>query len=143
MSYKLYYAEPSAAMGARAILEEIGAPYELIWTDISQNSTREPDLLALNPNGWIPVLVWEEGAIYECGAITVFLCDRHPEIQLAPRATDPDRGLVSAMAVLFLQFFAKCLPDDLLPKSILCSEYGREEHQEALYLTPPGTLANS
>ena len=58
MSYKLYYAEPSAAMGVRAILEEIGAPYELIWSDISQNSTREPDFLALNPNGWIPVLVW-------------------------------------------------------------------------------------
>jgi glutathione S-transferase len=105
MSYKLYYAEPSAAMGTRAILEEIGAPYELIWTDISQNSTREPDLLTLNPNGWIPVLVWEEGAIYECGAITVFLCDRHPEIQLAPRATDPDRALF----LQWLFFFSSSL----------------------------------
>ena len=105
MSYKLYYAEPSAAMGVRVILEEIGVPYELIWTDISQNSTREPDFLALNPNGWIPVLVWEEGAIYECGAITVFLCDRHPEIQLAPRVTDPDRGLF----LQWLFFFASSL----------------------------------
>ena len=105
MSYKLYYAEPSAAMGVRAILEEIGAPYELIWTDISQNSTREPDFLALNPNGWIPVLVWEKGAIYECGAITVFLCDRHPEIQLAPDATDPERGLF----LQWLFFFSSSL----------------------------------
>ena len=111
MSYKLYYADRSAAMGARVVLEEIGAPYELIWTDISQGSTREPELLALNPNGWIPVLVWEEGTIYECGAITVFLCDRHPEIQF-----------VSAMAVLFLQFSAERFPDDLLPESILCFE---------------------
>ena len=105
MSYKLYYAEPSAAMGIRIILEEIGAPYELIWTDISQNSTREPGFLTLNPNGWIPVLIWEEGAIYECGAITVFLCDRHPEIQLAPDATDPERGLF----LQWLFFFSSSL----------------------------------
>ena len=105
MSYKLYYAEPSAAMGARVILEEIGASYELIWTDISQISAREPDLLALNPIGWIPVLVWEEGAIYECRAITIFLCDRHPENQLAPRATDPDRGLF----LQWLFFFSSSL----------------------------------
>jgi len=105
MSYRLYYAERSAAMGARVILEEIGAPYELIRTDISPDSAREPQLLALNPNGWIPVLVWEEGAIYECGAITIFLCDRHPEIQLAPDATDPDRGLF----LQWLFFFSSSL----------------------------------
>ena len=105
MSYKLYYADRSAAMGARVVLEEIGAPYELIWTDISQGSTREPELLALNPNGWIPVLVWEEGTIYECGAITVFLCDRHPEIQLAPGPTDSDRGLF----LQWLFFFSSSL----------------------------------
>ncbi|SVD49744.1 uncharacterized protein METZ01_LOCUS402598 [marine metagenome] len=105
MSYRLYYAERSAAMGARVILEEIGAPYKLIRTDISPGSAREPELLALNPNGWIPVLVWEEGAIYECGAITVFLCDRHPEIQLAPGATDPERGLF----LQWLFFFSSSL----------------------------------
>ena len=93
MSYRLYYADRSAAMGVRVILEEIGARYELIGTDISPDSTREPELLALNPNGWIPVLVWEQGAIYECGAITTFLCDRHPGSRLAPGENDPERGL--------------------------------------------------
>ncbi len=105
MSYRLYYADRSAAMGARVVLEEIGAPYELIQTDISPELAREPELLALNPNGWIPVLVWEEGAIYECGAITIFLCDRHPEIQLAPNATDPERGLF----LQWLFFFSSSL----------------------------------
>ena len=105
MSYRLYYADRSAAMGARVVLEEIGAPYELIQTDISPELAREPELLALNPNGWIPVLVWEEGAIYECGAITIFLCDRHPEIQLAPDATDPERGLF----LQWLFFFSSSL----------------------------------
>lgn len=93
MSYRLYYSDRTAAMGVRVILEEIEARYELIWTDVSSGSNREPELLALNPNGWIPVLVWEKGAIYECGAITTFLCDRHPECQLAPARNDPERGL--------------------------------------------------
>jgi len=92
MSYELYYAERSAAMGVRVLLEEIGAPYKLIWTDISSRSTRASQLLTLNPNGWIPVLQWEKGAIYEAGAITVFLCDHHSSSRLAPNTTDPKRG---------------------------------------------------
>ncbi|MDP6531718.1 MAG: hypothetical protein QF375_07495 [Arenicellales bacterium] len=45
MTYRLYYSEPSAAMEVCAILEEIGAPYELVWTDISSATWRDPALL--------------------------------------------------------------------------------------------------
>ena len=92
MSYQLFYAEPSAAMGVRVVLEELAQPYELIETDISPNSPRAPALLALNPNGWVPVLIWEKGAIYECGAIVTFLCDRHSHAGLAPSVEDGERG---------------------------------------------------
>ena len=92
MSYRLFYAEQSAAMGVRVLLEELAQPYELIETDISSNSPRSPALLRLNPNGWIPVLVWEKGAVYECGAIVTLLCDRHPQAGLAPSAEDANRG---------------------------------------------------
>ena len=40
MSYKLYYAPGSAAMGVRVVLEEIGAPYELIQTTIDMDKPR-------------------------------------------------------------------------------------------------------
>ena len=92
MSYQLFYAERSAAMGVRVVLEELAQPYELIETDISPNSPRSPALLALNPNGWIPVLIWEKGAVYECGAIVTFLCDRHPHAGLAPSVEVAERG---------------------------------------------------
>jgi len=105
MTYRLYYSDGSAAMGARVVLEEIRASYELISTSISMDSPRDPAVLALNPNGWIPVLVWEKGAIYECGAITTFLCDRHPEYQLAPGADDTERGLF----LQWLFFFSSSL----------------------------------
>ena len=93
MNYKLYYAQHSAAMGVRTILEEIGVKYELLSATIDRSQPEDPELLKHNPNGWIPVLLWEHGSFYECGAIVTFLCDRHPEAKLAPSATDPDRGL--------------------------------------------------
>ncbi len=102
MAYKLFYALGSAAMGARVMLEEIGAPYELIQTTIDMDEPRPPEQLALNPNGWVPVLVWgENAAMYECAAITVFLCDRHPEAKLAPAVGDPERGRYLQTLVYF------------------------------------------
>ena len=105
MTYRLYYADDSAAMGVRVVLEEIQAPYELIPISISMDSPRDPEVLVLNPNGWIPILLWEKGAIYECGAITTFLCDRHPQYQLAPGMADAKRGLF----LQWLFFFSSSL----------------------------------
>ena len=93
MRYKLYYALGSASMGVRVILEEIGAPYDLIQTTIEMDKPRPPEQMALNPNGWVPVLIWGDHAMYEAAAITVFLCDRHPEAKLAPAADEDARGL--------------------------------------------------
>ena len=105
MPYRLFYADGSAAMGARVILEEVGETYELIETEIGAGMPRAPELLALNPNGWVPVLLWEHGAIYECGAIVTFLCDRYPEFRLAPAANDADRGVF----LQWLFFFSSSL----------------------------------
>ena len=101
MAYKLFYALGSAAMGTQVILEEIGAPYELIQTTIAMDEPRPPEQLALNPNGWIPILVWGEKAMYECAAITMFLCDRHPEAELAPAVDDVQRSLYLQTLVYF------------------------------------------
>lgn len=101
MGYKLYYAPGSAAMGVRVILEEVGASYELIETTIDMDKPRPPEQLALNPNGWVPVLIWDNNAMYECAAITTFLSDRHPEAGLAPGVNDPERGVFLQSLVYF------------------------------------------
>ena len=74
---------------------------ELIQTTIDMDKPRPPEQLALNPNGWVPVLIWDDNAMYECAAITVFLCDRHPEAKLAPAANKPERGLFLQTLVYF------------------------------------------
>lgn len=67
--------------------------YELIQTTIDMDKPLPAEELALNPNSWIPVLIWDDGAMYECAAITVFLCDRHSEAKLTPGFNEPERGL--------------------------------------------------
>ncbi|MFD2204601.1 glutathione S-transferase family protein [Kiloniella antarctica] len=101
MGYKLYYASGSAAMGTRVLLEEISVSYELIPTKISSDKTRSPELLALNPNGWVPVLICDDITMYEGAAIAMFLCARHPEVRLAPKIDDPEYGLYLQTLVYF------------------------------------------
>ena len=101
MNYKLYYAAGTASMGVRVLLEEIGATYELIQTTTDRRKTRPAEQLKLNPNGWVPVLLWDESAMYECAAITIFLCDRHPKSNLAPAIDAPERSLFLQTLVYF------------------------------------------
>lgn len=101
MTYKLYYAADTASMGIRVLLEEIGAQYELIQTTIEKEKPRPDAQLRINPNGWIPVLLWDDNSMYECAAITIFLCDRHVEANLAPALDAPQRSIYLQTLVYF------------------------------------------
>ncbi len=90
--YTLYYAPGTAAMAPHAALEEIGADYKLVPTEVAKDKPRDPALLELNPNGWVPVLIDENGPIHESAAIMMYLAERHPEAGLAPSSGDPTRG---------------------------------------------------
>ena len=69
MIYKLYYVDGTASMGIRVLLEEIGASYELIQTTTDRRKPRPAEQLKLNPNGWVPVLLWDDSAMYECALL--------------------------------------------------------------------------
>ena len=101
MTYQLYYDNGSASMGVRVILEEIGAPYELIPATKDRSKPRSAQQMAINPNGWLPVLIWDGGAMYEAAAMAIFLCDRHPQANLAPKFDEPERGVYLQTLVYF------------------------------------------
>ena len=92
MSYRLFHQERSASNGTRLLLEELGVEYSLKLVDIRPEAVPDAEMLALNPNGWIPVLQYEGGAMFEGAGIFVFLCDRHPEAGLAPAVGEVERG---------------------------------------------------
>ena len=80
----LHYYPSTAAMVPHILLEELGVPYARVLVDRAVDANRQPAYLQLNPNGLIPVLTDGELVLYETAAISLHLCDTHPQAGLAP-----------------------------------------------------------
>ncbi len=89
---QLHYFPGNASMTPHALLEEIGAPYELRLVDRANQAHKSADYLKLNPNGLIPVLVDGELVLYETAAICLHLADTHPHAGLAPPLGSAERA---------------------------------------------------
>jgi glutathione S-transferase len=90
--YQLYYFPDNASLAPHMVLEEIGAPFKLVFLDRAHNAHKKPDYLKLNPHGQIPTLVDGELVLYEAAAICLHLCDRHPSAGLAPEVGSNERA---------------------------------------------------
>jgi glutathione S-transferase len=75
---QLHYYPSTASMVPHILLEEIGASYERVLVDRTQNAHKSPAYLALNPNGLIPLFTDGELVLYETAAICLHLCDAYP-----------------------------------------------------------------
>ena len=89
---QLHYYPGTAAMTPHILLEEIGAPFELVLVDRMADAHKAPAYLKLNPNGLIPVLVDGDLVLYETAAICLYLCDKFPQAQLAPAVGTVERA---------------------------------------------------
>ena len=83
--YKLFGRANAGSLAPQIVLEEIGAPYDLIWV------SRAPDELEayrrINPTGKVPSLVLPDGTVVcESAAILIHLTNAHQEAKLAPAA---------------------------------------------------------
>ena len=79
-------------MAPHILLEEIGAPFELVLVDRTQDVHKTQQYLKLNPNGLIPSLTQGDLVLYESAAICVYLCDSHPQTHLAPAVGTAQRA---------------------------------------------------
>lgn len=84
MTYRLHYAPDNASLIIRLVLEELGQPYETLLVERARNAQQSAAYLALNPNGLIPTLETPHGAVFETGAILLWLCDTHAKLAPAP-----------------------------------------------------------
>jgi glutathione S-transferase len=89
---QLYYHPGNANLAPHMLLEEIGAPFELVFVDRANAAHKSADYLKLNPNGQIPVLVDGNFVLYEAAAICLHLADAHPEKNLAPAPRTRERA---------------------------------------------------
>lgn len=118
---QLYYYPGNANLAPHILLEEIGARYELVLLDRTQNAHKAPQYLKLNPHGRIPTLVDGALVLYESAAICLYLADRHPEAGLAPAIGTEARAQFykwliyltnTLQAELLLYFYPERLTDD-------------------------------
>lgn len=90
--YKLYWCPFTASLAPMAVLEELGVEYEAVLIETSRGQHRSPDYLAINPCGLVPAMTLPDGrTIFEAAAMVIYLCDLHPEADLAPAPDDPLR----------------------------------------------------
>ncbi|MCA8929149.1 MAG: glutathione S-transferase family protein [Alphaproteobacteria bacterium] len=71
----------------RLALAHLGLSYRLVDLDTDRGETRTPDFLAINPNGKIPAVVFEDGRIlFESNAILCYLAEGSTLMPAAPFA---------------------------------------------------------
>jgi glutathione S-transferase len=92
MNLTLFHAPNSRSCATRALLEELGVPYDLRVLNLKKNEQRAPDYLAINPMGKVPAILHGDALVTEQPAIFIYLADLFPEAGLAPAPGDPLRG---------------------------------------------------
>lgn len=85
---KLYYAPGACSLSPHIVLCEAELPFELIKVDLQEKKTETgEDFRTVNPNGYVPVLVLDDGRqLTEGPAIIQYIADQAPGKRLAPEA---------------------------------------------------------
>jgi glutathione S-transferase len=74
---RIYGIARTRAFRALWIAEELGIDYEHVPIEIGSAGARQPEYLALNPNGRLPVIDDDGFVLWESLAITLYLAKKH------------------------------------------------------------------
>ena len=118
---ELYTAPTPNGWKISMALEEMELDYELKLVNLSKGEQKTPEFLAISPNGRIPALVDDGFAVFESGAILLYLAEKSG--RLLP--TDPKKrsqviqwlmfqmagiGPMQGQAVVFVRYFPEDVP---------------------------------
>ncbi len=106
-----FHAPHSRSSITRAMLEELGVPFDLVTLDLQRNEQRSDEYLAINPMGKVPALRHEGVLITEQPAILMYLAELYPEKNLAPSIDDPLRGPYLRWMVFYGSCFEPAIMD--------------------------------
>jgi len=135
---KLYHRPQSRSVRPRWLLEEIGAPYELITLDHAKGEDKTPAYLKIHPHGAVPAFVDGDLAMFESAAICLYLADKFPDKHLAPAIGTPARGLyyqwmlysIATLEPPVLQIFMNTVMLPEAERSAAAVEQGRKTFGE-------------
>ncbi|WP_211450703.1 glutathione S-transferase family protein [Collimonas antrihumi] len=87
-----FHSPNTRSTGARILLEELGADYELHALNMKAGEQRKQAYLAINPMGKVPAVRHGEALITEQVAVFLYLADLYQDAGLTPALDDPLRG---------------------------------------------------
>ena len=111
---ELYYNPRSRAAIAKWMLDECGADYQIVSIDLQKREHKTPEFLQINPSGKIPALVDGTSRIFENAAICLYLADKFPEANLAPKLGAPERGRYLSLMVYSTSQLEPAMRDELM-----------------------------
>lgn len=119
---KLYYMPGACSLAPHIVANEAGIALDLVKVDGKTKKTgNDQDFLATNPNGYVPVLVLDDGqTLTEAQLVVQYLADQKPETGLMPPAGEMARYRVqqwlafisSELHKSFSPFFRPGTPDE-------------------------------
>jgi glutathione S-transferase len=122
-----FHSPNTRSSGARILLEELGAPYELHAINMKAGDQRKPAYLAVNPMGKVPAIRHRGALITEQVAIFIYLADLFPQAKLAPALDDPQRGPYLRWLVYYGSCFEPAVVDRAMkrePGALAMVPYG-------------------
>lgn len=109
-----YHAPNSRSGGTLALLEELGADYELHVLNFKAGEQRQSTYRAINPMSKVPAILHDGVLVTEQPAVFMYLADLYAEAGLAPAVGDPLRGAY----LRWLVFYGSCFEPALVDRSL-------------------------
>ena len=109
-----FHSPNTRSAGTRALLEELGADYQMHVLNLKTGEQRQPDYLAINPMGKVPAIRHGDALITEQPAVFIYLADHFSSAGLAPPIGDPLRGPY----LRWLTFYGSCFEPALIDKAM-------------------------
>ena len=96
---KLYTRQAACSLSPHIVARELELDVDIVRVERGTNQTSDgQDFLAINPNGYVPALLFDDGEIViEGPAIVQCLADLKPEAGLAPQAGKSRRRIQSLL----------------------------------------------
>jgi glutathione S-transferase len=131
----------SRAMRCLWMLEEVGAPYQLIEKSTRADDLQSAEYLRLNPNARIPTLVDGDVVLWESMAINLYLAQKY---EGPMHSSGPEELGLAAQWSFWAVLEIETLLLDLLLHRALLPEFARDashaERDELLLRKPLGVL---
>jgi len=110
----VFHSPQTRSSGTIALLEELGAPYDVHAINLKAGEQRRADYLAVNPMGKVPAILHGGALVTEQVAIGIYLADLFPEAGITPAIGDSRRGPYLRWYV----FYAACFEPAVIDKAL-------------------------